>query len=121
VPFNRKINKIGEMEESALLEIGNILSGAIVGPIANFIGKKIILEQPRLNISYHPGAIGYALEEQMQAINSCLFPSVKIRVETKAEETFLISLFFPFFDMVGYIWRKLTAKILEECKNKKIL
>ncbi|HIH97808.1 MAG TPA: hypothetical protein HA346_02220, partial [Thermoplasmata archaeon] len=34
--FDREIKELGEMEESALLEIANILSGAIIGSIANF-------------------------------------------------------------------------------------
>jgi chemotaxis protein CheC len=112
IVLGTEVNKIGEMEESALLEIGNILSGAIVGSIANFIGEKIGLEQPHLTIDFPLAIIDYALGEQMRACNLALFTSVKMNAGGKEIST--MQLFFPFFDMVGYIWRKMSKRIMEE-------
>jgi len=119
--FGRKISKLEEMEESALLEIGNILSASIVSSIANFMGETISIKQPYFNVAPPPSIISQVLSEQKRIINSHLFCSVKTFINTESSnEVSFVSLFFPFFDIVGDIWKKLTIKILYEGKRKKI-
>jgi chemotaxis protein CheY-P-specific phosphatase CheC len=119
--FGKKISKLEEMEESVLLETGNILSASIVSSIANFMEEKISIKQPYFNAAPPPSIISQVLSEQERIINSHLFCSVKIFIDTESSnEVSFVSLFFPFFDIVGDIWKKLTIKILYEGKNKKI-
>ncbi|HIH96601.1 MAG TPA: hypothetical protein HA348_03865 [Thermoplasmata archaeon] len=103
--FNRKIKEMGEMEQSALLEISNILSGAVVGSIANFAGMKINLEPPQLTVDLPLSIIDPALAEQMEHIRWIFFTVVSIKIEV--EKISLLLTFFPFFDLVGEIWKKM--------------
>jgi chemotaxis protein CheY-P-specific phosphatase CheC len=107
---NEKVVELGEMEESALIEAGNILSGTIVGSISNFMEEKITLDQPHLHIDYPVAIIDQALKEQTQKIGWVLFVSVKIFVE--GEKISLTLLFIPCFDLVGQVWKKAREKNL---------
>jgi chemotaxis protein CheC len=103
---------LSRMGKDALLELGNILSGSIVGSIANFIGEKIGLDQPKLTVDYPLAIVDYAVGEQMRSTHTALFASVQMSAEGK--EISLMQLFFPFFDIVGYIWKKLSKSITED-------
>jgi chemotaxis protein CheC len=103
--FNKEIREIGEMEESALLEISNIISGAVVGSIANFAGMKIILKPPKMTIDLPLSIIDPALAEQMETIKWIFFTVVSIRIEI--EKISILLTFFPFFDLVGEVWKKM--------------
>ena len=100
------------MGKDALLELGNILSGSIVGSLANFIGEKIDLDQPKLTIDYPLAIVDYAVGEQMRSAHTALFTSVQMSAEEK--KISMIQLFFPFFDIVGYIWKKLSKSITKD-------
>jgi chemotaxis protein CheC len=103
--LNKEIKEIKEMEESALLEICNILSGAIVGSIANFAKMRIILNPPKMPIDFPHTIIDLAIEEQMESIKWAFFTIVTIRIEI--EKISVLLAFFPFFDLVGEVWKKM--------------
>jgi chemotaxis protein CheC len=103
--FDREIGEIGTIEESALLEVGNILSGAIVGSIANFAGMKIKPEPPKMTVDIPLSIIDHALAEQMESIKWIFFTIVSIRIEI--EKISMLLTLFPFFDLVGEIWKKM--------------
>jgi chemotaxis protein CheC len=102
--LNEGTGEIGELEESALLEVCNILSGGIIGALAKFLGEKIMLDPPHLTLDYPLAIIDYALGEQTEVMSLILFTSVNILAE--GEEISLVLLFFPFFDVVEEVWRK---------------
>ena len=104
--LGEQIDEISGISKDALLEIGNILSGSIVGSLANFIGDKIQIGQPNITIDHPLAIIDYAIGEQMKACNMALFTSVDMSIG--GEKIQLMQLFFPFFDIVGLIWGKMS-------------
>jgi chemotaxis protein CheY-P-specific phosphatase CheC len=104
--LGEQVNEIGGMAKDAMLEVGNILSASIVGSLANFIGDKIQIFQPNITIDYPLAIIDYAIGEQIKACNMALFTSVDMSIGS--EKLQIMQLFFPFFDIVGLIWRKMS-------------
>ncbi|HIH96799.1 MAG TPA: hypothetical protein HA348_04885 [Thermoplasmata archaeon] len=106
--FDKEIKEIGEMEQSALLEVSNILSGAVVGSIANFAGMKIYPKPPDITFDLPLSIIDFAIGEQVKAINRIFFTVVSLKIEE--EKIFLLLTFFPFFDLAGEIWERTEKK-----------
>jgi chemotaxis protein CheY-P-specific phosphatase CheC len=103
--FNKEIRELGEMEQSALLEISNILSGAVVGSISNFAEIKIILNPSKMTIDLPLSIIDSAIGEQMKAVNWIFFTVVILKI--KEEKISLLLTFFPFFDLAGEVLKKM--------------
>jgi chemotaxis protein CheC len=103
--FKKNESKVEEFEESALLEISNILAGAIVGSIANFIGNKIMLESPQMVVDYPLDRIKKTIDKQFKEVNFVFVAQVIIRIEIEKIE--ILIMLFPFFDLAGEVWKKL--------------
>jgi chemotaxis protein CheC len=108
--FDKEIKNIGEMEQSALMEISNILTGAVVGAIANFAGMKIYPQPPVITFDLPLSIIDFAIGEQLEAINRIFYTVVTLKIEE--EKIFLSLTFFPYFDLAGEIWKKMRRKRL---------
>jgi chemotaxis protein CheC len=106
--FDREIKELGEMEESALLEIANILSGAIIGSIANFAGMKIEPDVPKMTVDIPLSIIDHAIAEQMNSVRWIFFTVVSIRIAI--EKISILLTLFPFFDLVGEVLKKMKEK-----------
>ena len=106
--FDREIKELGEMEESALLEIANILSGAIIGSIANFAGMKVEPDVPKMTVDIPLSIIDHAIAEQMSSIRWIFFTIVNIRIAI--ENISILLTLFPFFDLVGEVLKKMKEK-----------
>lgn len=96
--------EIGDIEKSALIEVCNILSGALIGSIANFTGMKIIGKPPQYSYESPELIIQGGIGEQLKTMGRIFFTVVNIEVED--ERIFLTLLFFPFFNLAEEIWRK---------------
>jgi PAS domain S-box-containing protein len=59
--LSRKVEEVGEFERSALLEIGNILAGAFLSGIANFLGASIKQIAPTIKVDM----VGAILDETL--------------------------------------------------------
>jgi chemotaxis protein CheC len=102
--FGKKITHIGEIEADALSEIGNILSGAIIGSLANFIEEKLIPEAPILTIDLPLAIIDDAVAKQLESVRLIYFTAVTIKIEM--EQINVLMCFFPFFDLAGLVLKK---------------
>jgi chemotaxis protein CheY-P-specific phosphatase CheC len=102
--FGKKIAHIGEIEADALSEIGNILSGAIIGSLANFIEEKLIPEAPILTVDLPLAIIDDAIAKQLESVRLIYFTAVTIKIEM--EQINVLMCFFPFFDLAGLVLKK---------------
>jgi chemotaxis protein CheY-P-specific phosphatase CheC len=105
--FNQEISKIGEMEESALLELSSIIASAVVSSLANFAEIKLMLEPPTLTIDLPLSIIDHAIAKQLELVKWIFFSVASITVE--GEEVNILIAFFPFFDLVKEIWKKMKG------------
>jgi chemotaxis protein CheC len=103
-----RIGEFGELEKSAMVEIGNILSGAIVSSVSNFMGEKVFFNPPNLYIDSPPKILDATLGKQIRNDNPLLFVSVDISVEEEDISSTL--LFVPLFDLVAKVWDKMSAR-----------
>ena len=103
-----RIGEFGELEKSAMVEIGNILSGAIVSSVSNFIEEKIFFDPPNLYIDPPYKILDATLGKQIRNVNPILFVSVDISVEEEKISSTL--LFVPLFDLVAKVWDKMSAR-----------
>jgi chemotaxis protein CheC len=104
--LDREVREIGEMEESALMEIGNILTGAIIGSIANFIGVRVEPDVPQITIDMPLAIIDGAIAKQLESIRWIFFTAVSIRIAI--EKISMILCLFPFFDLVKEVLKKMN-------------
>ena len=111
----KEIKEIGEAEESILLELGNIRSDSVLSTISNFLEKKIEVKPPCMVDDPFLFINSFIWNEQKRKLGTKIYCSVTIIIErgTKNELTFT-TFFFPFFDLIGSVWKKLTIKSLSE-------
>jgi chemotaxis protein CheC len=103
-----RIGELGELEKSAMVEIGNILSGSIIGSVSNFMEEKVFFNPPNLYINPPHKVLGATLGKQIRNDNPLLFVSVDISVEEEDISSTL--LFVPLFDLVAKVWDKMSAR-----------
>jgi chemotaxis protein CheY-P-specific phosphatase CheC len=110
-----KVKEIGETEKSLLIEVGDILSNSVLSTIENILEKKIEIKPPCMVSDPYLFINNFIWNEQKRKLGTKVYCSVSIIVEkgTKRELTFK-TFFFPFFDLVGSVWKKLTIKSLED-------
>jgi chemotaxis protein CheC len=93
-----------EMEESVIIEVGNIVASSIITAIANFLEKKVLLSPPKMAVEAPEAVVDSAIAEQFEETGCALFAHALIGVEGSSisMQMFL----FPHFDLVKEIWRK---------------
>lgn len=93
-----------EMQESVVTEVGNIAASCIVTPVANLLGKKVMISTPRMAVEAPAAAVESAIAGQFEKTGASLFAHTVMYVEGS-----LISMrlfLFPHFDLVKEIWKK---------------
>jgi chemotaxis protein CheC len=102
--FEKKITHIGEIEADALSEIGNILSSAIIGSLANFVEEKLMPDTPILSVDLPLAIIDGAVAKQLESVRLIYFTVVTIKIEM--ERIRVLMCFFPFFDLAELVLKK---------------
>jgi chemotaxis protein CheC len=101
--LKEKIEEFGELEKSALLELSNILAGAMVSAIADLIEEVMSMEVPKITIDFPLSVIKRAINRQREVLGWTYFSTVNIYVE---EEKISLQLsLFPFFDLMKDMWK----------------
>ena len=101
-----KLSEIGEVEESLITELGNIVTSALINSIANFLEGTISVSPQKVTVDTPNAAVNSALAEQMSAMGCYLFAETKISV---SDTYFSTNLFlFPYFDLVKEVWKKMN-------------
>lgn len=103
-----KVETVGEMKKSALEEIANILSGSIVGSLSNFIGEKVLFEQPKMVLSNPEEVVMNRISRQRKELEKSMYAKVSLIVEGDIIREDLV--FVPFFDLVSTVVSCLKKK-----------
>jgi len=104
----KDIKVLDDMDRSALREVGNILSGAGMTALSNFLDMNILQSVPAAATDMLGSVVDTILAETGQESDTVLVFKVNFKIE---EEDIDGQLFFLFNPMV-------TEKILEATKNK---
>jgi len=104
----KNVKVLDDFDRSALREVGNILSGAAMTALANFLDLKIMQSVPDATTDMLGSVIDATLAEVGRESDAVLVFKVNFKVENKAIGGQLFFLFDP----------KATAKILTATKNK---
>ena len=76
--------EIGRLEESALMEMGNIVCAAYVGVLGSFLNKSVLIGTPRM-------AVGERGELEHEAVNGLMIETDFTFVDTTFEGVFVLS------------------------------
>lgn len=71
--MQQQTNELGEMEKSALKEIGNILTGSYLGALSTVLGTKIDMSIPHLSIDMAGSILSVPAIEFAKVADSALF------------------------------------------------
>lgn len=93
-----------EMQESVVTEVGNIVASCIVTPVANLLGKKVMISTPRMAVEAPAAAVESAIAGQFEKTGASLFAHTVMYVE--GSPISMRMFLFPYFDLVKEIWKK---------------
>ena len=88
-------NKLDEMGESAVKEVGNILTGAYLNAIADFLELKLIPTVPYLCHDMAGAMLNQILAEQSQYSDLVLVTGTNLKVENEKFKSHFIIIFDP--------------------------
>lgn len=102
--LGRKVERIGELESSAILEFGNILAGAFLSAVANFLDGVIRQYNPSMKVDMIGAILDETLAEYGRGIEKVWLTDVSFAMEGNLCNGRL--LFMPFFDFMHEVLKR---------------
>ena len=105
--LNRKVKKVGELECSAILEIGNIITGNFLSAVANFLDVLIRPTPPAMKVDMFGAVLDIALAEYGKFADSAWIVDVKFLVEAKCKGHLLL---IPLFSLMDELSKRVKER-----------
>jgi chemotaxis protein CheY-P-specific phosphatase CheC len=103
VSDNKEENLSKEIEDSFLMEVANLISGALVSALSNFIGEVIEPFPPFFLAGKEEKVLNNLQKRQKKNSHGAFLVQIKISIE-HTNLNFDLS-FIPFFDLVEKVWK----------------